>query len=167
MDSHYNSLKFKLYLAVWESSMTSTEREKWCGFVWAGEGSGTADTLAVMESIPSQNQAAINSSAAPRTSPQLDSALCRHLPFVVLFCSLVGNPCTTLVLQDLRSKPAECKFQPFLLFLRAWQCHCFDLSRDKMLLFLQQGADVCKLSSFWNLWMQNICLEGSEKLRMR
>lgn len=27
----------------------------------------------------------------------------------------------------------------------------FDFSRDKMLLFLQQGANVCKISSFWNL----------------
>lgn len=123
----------------------------------------TADTLTVMESIQSQNHAAIHSSAAPGISYQLDSALCRHLPPVVLFCSLVGKPCTTLELQDLHSKPSECKFQPFLAFFKS---HCFDLPRDKMLLLPQQGADVWKIS-FSNLWIQNICLEELEKLRMR
>lgn len=91
--------------------------------------------------VHSQTPAAIHSSAAPRTSPQLGSALGRHLPSVVLFCSLVGNPCTTLVLQDLHSKPSECKFQPFLLFPRVRQANllisqgtkcCFSYSKGQM-----------------------------------
>lgn len=146
--------------------MSSREWEKWCVFVWAGGGSGTADTLTVMESVHSQTQAAIHSSAAPQDEPSAGLSLVQAPPFCGSFLLSCGESLHNTCATRFAFKAIRMQISTFPVTSKSQTGHSFDLSRDKMLLFLQQGANVCKIS-FWKLWIQNICLEGSENLQMK
>lgn len=144
--------------------MSSTEWEKLCGFVWAGGGSGTTDTLTVMESIHSQKHAAIHSSAALQDQTSAGLSLVQTPPLCGSFLLSCGESLYNTCAARFAFKAIKMQISTFPVIYKSLTGHCFDLSRDKKLLFLEQGADICKISSFWNLWMQNICLEGLEEL---